>query len=468
MFVNETLKTHFETSSTVKLESLVLAEWNMNMPDNIFKIGNYRYRPQEPGSPYYVLMQSFDQSDSGNYYTGALESDIVVNSGLTDQNVPQAFLSIKEKNKLFYSLQDCLNPFRPRSGINKPLYFSGKYLANSGTNIAERPRYYMPSRYDQFKYWTSYRTESNKEYGISNAKVGTEFYIADAAPFVVYKEAVPANRVVIKMQTNIGTVDLGPFQTSTASLPDPLFGDQNKTTPVKWKVQYLDNNNWADLYSFDENTLRDDGTAAIKSDGYVELQFGLNIPEKYKDIFVHAEVLSNATLLPSLSITGYTYHVIENNGDAGTFYIWTGSEYETFPATYGWSLGSESINNNIDFLTDFTSPSNYTNYENNSTLYREFLYIKGLRIVVDTMNKFDSTFDLIEMSPRLVANISDKVVDYKVTKVLSDIGSTSLPVGQLLASTGELNIFDDDQSFNYENSSSIISKYIRFFNNLIH
>jgi hypothetical protein len=461
MFVNETLKTHFETSSTVRLESLVLAEWNMNMPDNIFKIGNYRYRPQEPGSQYHTLLQSFDQSDSGNYYTGALESYTIVNSGLTDQDVPQAFLSTKEKNKLFYSLQDCLNPFRPRSGINKPLYFSGKYLANSGKNIAERPRYYMPSRYDQFKYWTSYRTESNKEYGISNTKVGTEFYIADTAPFVVYKEAVPANRIVVKMQTNTGTVDLGPFQTPTASLPDPLYGDQNKTTPIKWKIQYLDNNNWVDLYSFDQNTLRDDGTAAIKSDGYVELQYGLDVPEKYKDIFVYAESLSSATLLPGLSITGYTYHVVENDGDAGTFYIWTGSEYETFPATYGWSLGSESINNNIDFVTDFTSPSTYINYENDSTLYREFLYIKGLRIVVDTMNKFDSTFDLIEMSPRLVANISDKVVDYKVTKVLSDVGSTSLPVGQLLASTGELNLFDDDQSFNYENPSSIIYKYIR-------
>ena len=45
MFVSETLKTHLETSSTVRLQSLVLAEWNMNMPDNIYKLGNYRYRP---------------------------------------------------------------------------------------------------------------------------------------------------------------------------------------------------------------------------------------------------------------------------------------------------------------------------------------------------------------------------------------------------------------------------------------
>jgi hypothetical protein len=461
VFVNETLKTHFETSSTVRLESLVIAEWNMNMPDNIFKVGNYRYRPTELGSPYSVLVESFDNNDFGNYYTNALESDIIVSNGYTNNDVPQLFLSNKEKNKLFYSLQDCLKPFRPRSGINKPLYFAGKYLANSGKNIAERPRYYMPSRYDQFKYWSSYRTESNKEYGISNNKVENEFYIHDAAPFVVYKNAVPTNRIVVKMQTNVGTVDLGPFQTSTVSLPDPLYGDVNKTTPKKWKIQYLNNNNWVNAYSFDENTLRDNGSSAISSDGYVELEYGAIIPEQYRNIFFHAQIISDTSLLPSQSIVGYTYQVIENEGDAGTFYIWTGENYESFPVVYGWRLGSESINNNTDFVTDFTSPSTYVNYENNSTLYREFVYIEGLRIVIDTMNKFDCTFDLIEMSPRLVANISDKVVDYRVTKVLSDIGSTSLPVGQLLASTGEINIFDEDQAFNYENRNSIISEYVK-------
>jgi hypothetical protein len=84
-----------------------------------------------------------------------------------------------------------------------------------------------------------------------------------------------------------------------------------------------------------------------------------------------------------------------------------------------------------------------------------------MRIVVETMNKFDSTFDLIEMSPRLVVDISDKVTNFKITKILSDVGITSMPVGQLLASTGTLDIFDDDQAFNENNTSSIISKYIR-------
>jgi hypothetical protein len=77
------------------------------------------------------------------------------------------------------------------------------------------------------------------------------------------------------------------------------------------------------------------------------------------------------------------------------------------------------------------------------------------------MNKFDSTFDLIEMSPRLAVDISDKVIDFRINKTLSDIGVTSMPVGQLLASNGQLSLFDDDQAFNPENSNSIIADYIR-------
>ena len=81
MFVSETLKTHLETSSTIRLQSLVLAEWNMNMPDNIHKLGNYRYRPIDSGSQYYTIPNTFDQLDSGNYFTGATDADVVVNNG---------------------------------------------------------------------------------------------------------------------------------------------------------------------------------------------------------------------------------------------------------------------------------------------------------------------------------------------------------------------------------------------------
>jgi hypothetical protein len=461
VFVNEALKTHLETSATVKLQSLVLAEWNMNMPDNIFKLGNYRYRPFDNTSQYFTLPNDFDQLDAGNYFTGATDADVVVDGGFTNKNVPQLFTSIKDKMKMIYSLEDCLKPFRPRSGINKPLYFNNRFIANSGASMAQRPRYYMPSRYDEFKYWTSYRTENNIERGIAKNISNDLYYIDDAVPFVVYKNNVPANRIVVKMQTNVGDVDLGPFTTSSTSIPDPLYGTINKTTPSRWKIQYLKDNGWIDAYSFRENDTRSSGDPIIDTDGYVELEYGLKIPEEYQSSFIFAETFSSDTLLPEESIEGYTYLIIENEGDRGTFYIWTNGGYSTFTPEYGWKLGSEEVANNTNFVTDLTSPDSFNNDVLGGTVYREFEYIRGVRIVVDTMNKFDSTFDLIEMSPRLVVDLSDKVIDFKITKTLSDIGITSLPVGQLLASNGEISLFDDDQAFNDQNSSSIVADYVR-------
>jgi hypothetical protein len=465
MFVSEALKTHLETSATIRLQSLVLAEWNMNMPDNLQKVGNYRYRPTDVTSQYFTLPISFDLLDQGNYYTGATDADVVIDGGFTNSNVPQQFTLQKDKMKMIYSLEDCTKPFRPRSGINKPLYFSGRYIANSGADMAERPRYYMPSRYDEFRYWTSYRTEDNFERGIANNISNGLNYIDDAVPFVVYKTQVPANRLIVKMQTNTGSIDLGPFATSTGPIDDPLFGDTNKTTPSRWKVQYLNDNNWVDAYSFNETDTRSSGLPIIGPDGYVELEYGLLIPEQYRNIFVYAETLASITLRPDSAPIGYAYLVVPNTGDKGTFYIYTGTGaddgYESFVPEYGWTLGSETITNQTNFVTDLTSPEEFTDDVSGQTIYREFEYVQGIRVVVDIMNKFDSTFDLIEMSPRLVVNVSDKVIDFNITKTLSDIGVTSLPVGQLLASTGSLSIFDDDQAFNSYNTTSIVADYIR-------
>jgi hypothetical protein len=461
MFSGEELKNHLEISSTISSRSLVLAEWNMNMPDNIFTTGNYRYRPNSSDAQYRNLPITFDNLDAGNYYTNATNSYSTISGGVNNDNTPQQFTPIKEKMKMLFSLEDCLKPFRPRSGINKAMYFSNKFLSNPTSRVAERPRYYMPSRDDQFKYWTSYRVENGIEYGIANKKINDNNFIYDCVPFVVYKESIPTNRIVIKMQTNVGTADLGPFATPTGQITDPLYRDQSKTTPIIWKIQYLKNNNWIDAYSFNQSSLRPDGLPIIKSDGYVELEYGLVIPSAYKESFIYAGKLSSSTMLPATSVNGYAYLVVENNTDLGKFYIWQDTEYKTFTPLYGWQLGSETITNQTSFVTDLVSPESFINNTETGSQYREFQYIDGIRLVVETMNKIDSTFDLIEISPRLVVNITDKVTDFSINKIMSDLSISSLPVAQLLASTGDLALFDDDQAFNDNNSSSIIKKYLR-------
>ena len=62
MFVNDDLKNFLETSSVVRSQSAVIAEWNMNIAENIKKIGNYRYRPTQAESKFSLLPNTFDSN----------------------------------------------------------------------------------------------------------------------------------------------------------------------------------------------------------------------------------------------------------------------------------------------------------------------------------------------------------------------------------------------------------------------
>ena len=462
MFQDKELLDYIETSPSVKTKSSVIAEWNMNIATNISVVGNYRYRPTQASSLYRTIPNTFDPLDSGTngvkYYTGATDADVEIDGGSTDLGIPTKLYPVKEKIKMLYSLEDCFTYQRPRSGINKATFLNGRYIHNPNINMAKRPRYYMSDKNDPFKYWTSFRTENGIEYGVANNTINGRHAIEDTAPFVVYKEKVPANRLIVKMQTNTGELDSGTFSNSYQTFLDPYYGEANRTTPKKWKIQVLKNNNWVDAISFSDEDKRKDGKAIIGSDGYVEVSYGLIVPKVYSSIFKFIAELSSATLKPTTAQEGDAYLVISNSMSLGTYHIWHESQWKTFTPSYGWSLQDSDVGTLTSFVTDLTNPPAFT--LNNQVKYKEFEYISGIRIVVDTMNKFDSTFDLIELSPRLVSDLSDRVLDFSVNKSASDLGISGLPVGQLLASTGSISLFDFDDAFHSSNSLSIISKYV--------
>jgi hypothetical protein len=485
MFESKELNDHLKNSSTIKSQTAVIAEWNMNFSDNIADIGNYRYRPYSSSvedEKYRSLINFYDPRDTGNFYTDATDADIVVDGGFEeDGQTPVLFKPKKEKEKLLFSLEECFGKFRPRSGINKLRYgITGNYLHHSNTEMFNRPRYYMPDKNDKFKYWTSYRTENGQEYGIAfeeNSWVGIgfeevsqekpDYFIQDAAPYIVYKEEIPVNRIIIKTQTNVGDINLGPFSGSAGTFADPFFGEQNKTVPTKWKVQYLKNNIWIDAISFDKNSVRSNGSPIFGTDGYLELGYGLIVPEKFRKSFINNGILASTTVLPDESEEGQAYLVKANSSDVGIFYIWNSGEYKTFIPQYGWYVADENVDQLTNFLTDTTTPQKYGSNQNGILDYEEFTFISGIRIVVDTMNKFGATFDLIELSPRLAVDLTGKTIAYNLKKNASDLGISGLPVGQLLASTGSLDLFDYDQSFNPNNawnpdseSGSVIAEYI--------
>jgi hypothetical protein len=478
--IDPTLPNYLQESSAIETKSRVLAEWNLNIFENIEAIGNYKNRPTDvaPADTLADYWAFEDEStpvldrtwyDFTNY-------DTEVDGGFTDESeTPVTFLSSNERQKSLMSLEDCFKKFRPRSGINKLRAREGRgdYLlpVYSGTIFA-RPRYYPAGKDDNFKYWSSFRVSGNTSLGIS--KTLSPYLIEDAAPFVVYKNSIPTNKIVMKIQTNTSLKDNGSFIDKNSPLDkDPFFIGSIpnlKSTPLHWKVQKLNSDYlWEDIYSTEEDQFTEDAGW----DGYFQLSYGLKndeVLQTYKENFLLAGTLSSLYGLPNITgeqFAGQAYLIKTSETDIGVLYIHNGGTSETtlenytdsIVPEYGWYKSEESVTNSQLFVTELdkqTSPS----YGTTTKTYREFEYVQGLRIVVNRMINQRTPFDLIELSPRLAVDLTDVTTGFSLKKYASDLGVSSLPVGQLLVSTGSLSIIDYKQVFNSNNKDSLVNVYI--------
>jgi hypothetical protein len=327
--------------------------------------------------------------------------------------------------------------------------------------MAKRPRYYVADKTNIFKYWTSYRTEvyngNTTSRGISKdiEPSANGYYIEDTVPFVIYKTDIYANRIIIKMQTHVGDA-----ADKTLAI-DPFYGDSNKRVPKKWSIQVLRKNSSGLTQWTSEIDL---SSYTINNDGYVELAYGPQIPTQYKNIFTYVGTIANTSALPTSSTNGYAYLVESDN----TYRMWSSSDssWKSFSASSVWQTIESFSNRTIPYATDLvgdeTSLAKF-NLNDGFTRYREFDLIQGIRIVVDTMKKQGTSFDLIELSPRLSVDLSDKTLDFSIDKKASDLSTSGLPLGDILASTGKLSLFDYDQAFDKNNTNSIL-KDISFKN----
>ena len=486
MFLDNDLIEHLQTNNGIDVDSLVIVEWNQNDLLNLDNYGNYRWRPTGSSALYRNLMPLYDPLDAANLYVGALESSYISEYKTENPEEPLTFVTKETSRELFYSLKDCIKPFRPRSGINKMLFFGDSNLNNEqfvdSIRSGGRPRYYFSSRFDKFKYWNSYRKEGKVEYGISS-KVATYFTtgdpsyrINDCAPFITYKNKVATNRIVVKMQTNLA--DLRSVGMSGSQLvakdirkqntiiSDPLKDVNRSSIPKRWKIQYLDNNNnWNDAISFNETSIRKDGSRIVPWHGNVELYYGIKVPESFKTSFHLYQYLDNIDQLPDTSI--YNSNIKVKNGDAyiigsstisaGQLYVWSTEEEDwiTYAVEYGFSLLEDDDTKRIGLIKKIVDPDYFIS--ESETTYRDFIFIKGLRVAVETMYAPNKTFDLIEISPRLKADLTDYTMDYEINKNIAatDFG---LPVGGLVASTGKINLSNHDGIFTELNTFDSVTK----------
>ncbi len=105
---------YLANESTIRSKSLVVAEWNLNIIDNVSEVGNYRYRPNsdelDPDHVYKNLPSTFVSetalTQNPKYY-GATDSDTVVDGGFDENGDPLIFTSKQKKMKSLFSLEDC-------------------------------------------------------------------------------------------------------------------------------------------------------------------------------------------------------------------------------------------------------------------------------------------------------------------------------------------------------------------------
>lgn len=460
MFYDADLQSAVQNNNTLKISSFILAEFNLNDQENIEKIGNYRYRPFGNEGQFLEPITTYDKFDFGNYYT---EADVSYEEYSDTDDDP--FRVIDKSKDLYYSLGDCFLPFRPRSGINKARFINDRFIDN--IRSAERPRYYMPSRSDYFKYWSSYRKENGIERGISSPTqtiIGS-YGMTDTAPFIVYKNKINFNRFVVKMQTNVGSLNLGNIRLANDEvINDPLFNYSSATVPKSWKIQKLDDsNNWVDIIEFNENSARANGDPIVPKDGHVEVFYGIKVPAQYAGTmrFIDYTITS---LLPNIGNSlGDAYIVDDETIPQGILKIFNGTDFDDFAVEYGWSLYEEDV---VERNGTVSKPVDPRYYEiNGQKTYREFDQTRGIRVVVKTMNAPSTPLDIIELSPRLLVNISGYVDSFDLVKSVSS-DQNGLPVGYLTVSNGNLSITNFDNIFTQANTfdgtnGSIVTEYAR-------
>ena len=476
MFDAPQLNDFLSKAYTVRSQPRIIAEINMNSADNIERIGCYRLRPRGMEARYRALPAAYDPFDQGDHYIDSelsyAEIGGTYESGVDDAS--QIIFRQEDQINTLYSLEDCFRHNRPRSGINKLLYLGSggrsrpfpQFIDGTSDNPALRPRHYVATKDDYFKYWTSYKREGSSEFGISRA--GGK--IDDAVPFVVYKNPVPANRIVVKMQTGVGEENRGKIMHNGTYIDDPLFGQPR--VPLDWSIEVLQNGSWFNAHTFV-------GSTQIAPDGHVSISYGIVAPSNYRNKFLYKGELTSESLLPHDPRVGDLYLVKTAERDIGLFYIAVEVSgdiaWDTFEPEYGWLPTTDETNNQSAFLTNIVNPDAY----GTPLKFREFEMIEGLRIVVRTMRHADATFDLIELSPRLAMDWTDRTASFNVNKSMADLSGSSVPVGNLMASTGSIAVSNTDSAFNVNNGldvetgiGSVVAEWphrvkIQFFDKII-
>jgi hypothetical protein len=95
-----------------------------------------------------------------------------------------------------------------------------------------------------------------------------------------------------------------------------------------------------------------------------------------------------------------------------------------------------------------------------SSLDSNIVSLKGIRFLVQKMSAPNIPVEVIELSPRLVADITNSVTSLDIR---SSVGNSAygLPIGSVVSSNGSISLSDYDSFFNKNNNDSILQNILK-------
>jgi len=411
------IKNEIASSSSLKSTHQVTAEWNYNSYTLFADIGCYLTNALDS--------TSYDNGIQKKQYTGE------VISGQTN-----ILLEDDVKRKNYTPLKDVFKPNRPNPGIvhsvatvggssNTLIGMSDALNMKAVFNTSgEDTRLYPIARNAVYRYWNSARTINGVEYGVSNSSKDITY----AAPFIKYGSDIKVNKIRVKTQKHLGY-------------------------PLKYRVDTFDGTSWSTAYQATGSE------KSISSLSYLNRYYTFTMPSDHG---------MNKLDDVRLSRNNRVYTVSSVSGNDVTFY----SRSAISGITAGDTLTVVNMSDGIlDIYYDPSSNSwgRWTPFEHASDekVVVDFSTngvgtktIEGVRFVAEKMSEVGVPLELIEISPRLVADITNSVISFDISSSMNE-SSFGLPVGAIVSSSGNLKLSNSNRFFSKNNSNSILQDILK-------
>jgi hypothetical protein len=433
----------YRKSSTISSKHKIVAEWNHNSYYKILSIGSYPYYidPASTSETYPTITDTYNSdSVAGAWDNGGFFKTLEVDTSVT----------VRE-DKIKKELCNILNIVeieRPDPGI---IYAVGSsqnttIISDSKTiksyNILESSnRLYPLSKTQSFKYWNSYRyckPNATVTPEITHELIGksnSDLEMKGNNVFVVYDGILKTNKIVIKTQIANGYA---------RDFTVEVLRSNNTWTPI-----YTENATTRTSSAFSISTTGISGSKNLSltdnSDIYVGMTVsGTGVPSGSTVTSVGKDGLVQISLALTQNITNATISYIDSPSLSDGIVRLSAKRVS---GSIVWSLaGAVEKENAISNLNIVSSP--------------EYDSIKGIRFSAQKMSATNSMLDVIEVSPRMVVDLSSYTEGLSLD---SRIGDTvmGLPSGSIVSGEGSIDFFNQDNIISSKNVNSILDDLLK-------